>query len=234
MERLQKKQAALRQAIDKIIAAASDPLQSPTIKSERRSRIEALEVPTICGDLLQPSDDFTARIAHEQGLQLADTVPDGYHPGVGVELLIGAEPGEISPQLRSFWELQHPGIVDNAQLTAKNDNVLRAFEENIVHKNGRYEVTLPSRENAADLTAKKSTPEPLMNLEDHSSLTRVLFVTGWVRRFIQNCRSQSKLTGELTAAEVSDAENIWKKACQLDAFRNDVRALRAARLLDRG
>ncbi|KAH7977582.1 hypothetical protein HPB49_002669 [Dermacentor silvarum] len=31
-ERLQKKQAALRQAIDKIIAAASDPLQSPTIQ----------------------------------------------------------------------------------------------------------------------------------------------------------------------------------------------------------
>ncbi|KAH7979501.1 hypothetical protein HPB49_009660 [Dermacentor silvarum] len=107
MERLQKKQAALRQAIAKMIAAASDPLQSPTIKSidatslirgccpsrdnnRFRIRIEALEVPTICGDLLQPPDDFTARIAHEQGLQLADTVPDGYHPGVGVELLIGA------------------------------------------------------------------------------------------------------------------------------------------------
>ncbi|KAH7978457.1 hypothetical protein HPB49_005544 [Dermacentor silvarum] len=55
-----------------------------------RIRIEALEVPAICGDLLQPPDDCTARIAHEQGLQLADNVPDGYHRGVGVELLIGA------------------------------------------------------------------------------------------------------------------------------------------------
>ncbi|KAH7953248.1 hypothetical protein HPB49_010779 [Dermacentor silvarum] len=27
-------------------------------------------------------------MAHEQGLQLANTLPDGYHPGVGVELLI--------------------------------------------------------------------------------------------------------------------------------------------------
>ncbi|KAH7959082.1 hypothetical protein HPB49_008139 [Dermacentor silvarum] len=32
MERLKKKQATLRQAIDKIIAVASDPLQSPTIQ----------------------------------------------------------------------------------------------------------------------------------------------------------------------------------------------------------
>ncbi|KAH7979365.1 hypothetical protein HPB49_009237 [Dermacentor silvarum] len=73
-----------------------------------------------------------------------------------------------------------------------------------------------------------------MNLEDRNSLTRVLRVTAWVRRFIRNCRSQSKLTGELTAEEVADAEKIWQRACQLDTFGNDVRALRAARLLDRG
>ncbi|KAH7980968.1 hypothetical protein HPB49_020565 [Dermacentor silvarum] len=60
-------------------------------RNNARIRIEALEVPAICGDLLQPPDDCTARIAHEQGLQLADTLPDGYHPGVGVELLIGPD-----------------------------------------------------------------------------------------------------------------------------------------------
>lgn len=83
-------------------------------------------------------------------------------------------------------------------------------------------------------TITQSTPEPLMNLEDHSSLTRVLRVTAWVRRFIHNCRSQSKLTGELTAEEVSAAEKIWQKACQLDTFGNDIHALRAARSLDQG
>lgn len=43
MERLQKKQAALRQAIEKIIAAASDLLQSPTIKvGELEERLDLL------------------------------------------------------------------------------------------------------------------------------------------------------------------------------------------------
>ncbi|XP_070385218.1 uncharacterized protein [Dermacentor albipictus] len=168
------------------------------------------EVPEICGDLLPPPHDSTARIAREQDLQLADTLPDGYHPGVGVELLIGADhywdiatgnvkrlgeklvametafgwtlhgtestssvatfltstgvmrvgvttaPDEISRQLKSFWDLEHIGIVDDAQLTTKDDSVLRAFEETITQKNGRYQVALPWKENASDLTDNKS------------------------------------------------------------------------------
>ncbi|XP_075550117.1 uncharacterized protein LOC142583513 [Dermacentor variabilis] len=179
-------------------------------RNNTRVRIEALEVPEICGDLLPPPDDSTASIAREQDLQLADTLPDGYHPGVGVELLIGADhywdiatgnvkrlgeklvametafgwtlqgtestssvatflsstgvmrvgvttaPDEISRQLRSFWELEHLGIVNDAQLTAKEDSVLRAFEETITQKNGRYQVALPWKENASDLTDNKS------------------------------------------------------------------------------
>lgn len=65
-----------------------------------------------------------------------------------------AEPYEISLKLRSFWELERPGIVNDARLTAKDDKVLQAFEESILHKNGRYEVTLPRRENASDLVDK--------------------------------------------------------------------------------
>ncbi|KAH7948908.1 hypothetical protein HPB49_003397 [Dermacentor silvarum] len=169
-----------------------------------------------------------------QGMEPTSSVAT-YLTSTGVMRVgVATEPDEISPQLRSFWELEHPGIVDDAQPTGKDDNVRRAFEENIAHKHGRYEVTPPRRENAADLTDINSTTEPLMNLEDHSSLTRVRRVTTWVRLFIQNCRSQSKLTGELMAEEVADAEMIWKRVCQLDTFRNDVRALRAARLLDRG
>ncbi|XP_075526710.1 uncharacterized protein LOC142558463 [Dermacentor variabilis] len=179
-------------------------------RNNTRVRIEALEVPEICGDLLPPPDDSTASIAREQDLQLADTLPDGYHPGVGVELPIGADhywdiatgnvkrlgeklvametafgwtlqgtestssvatflsstgvmrvgvttaPDEISRQLRSFWELEHLGIVNDTQLTAKEDSVLRAFEETITQKNGRYQVALPWKENASDLTDNKS------------------------------------------------------------------------------
>nr|XP_054933975.1 uncharacterized protein LOC129388030 [Dermacentor andersoni] len=179
-------------------------------RNNTRVRIEALEVPEICGDLLPPPDDCTASIAREQDLQLADSLPDGYHPGVGVELLIGADhywdiatgnvkrlgeklvametafgwtsqgtestssvatflsstgvmrvgvttaPDEISRQLRSFWQLEHLGIVNDTQLTAKEDSVLRAFEETITQKNGRYQVALPWKENASDLTDNKS------------------------------------------------------------------------------
>ncbi|KAL1482743.1 hypothetical protein MTO96_033586 [Rhipicephalus appendiculatus] len=50
---------------------------------DTRVRIEALETPEISGDLQPPPDDCIAYIAQEQGLELADVVPDGYHPGFG-------------------------------------------------------------------------------------------------------------------------------------------------------
>ncbi|KAH7940604.1 hypothetical protein HPB49_002458 [Dermacentor silvarum] len=48
MERLQKKQAALRQAIDKIIAAASEPLQSPTIQVDPLRKLGRKSSVVIC------------------------------------------------------------------------------------------------------------------------------------------------------------------------------------------
>ncbi|KAL1440370.1 hypothetical protein MTO96_001194 [Rhipicephalus appendiculatus] len=48
-------------------------------------------MPEISGDLLRPLDDCIANIAQEQGLELADVVPDGYHPEFGVQLLVGAD-----------------------------------------------------------------------------------------------------------------------------------------------
>ncbi|KAL1442924.1 hypothetical protein MTO96_046186 [Rhipicephalus appendiculatus] len=48
-------------------------------------------MPEVSGDVLPPPDDCIANIAQEQGLELADVVPDGYHPGFGVELLVGAD-----------------------------------------------------------------------------------------------------------------------------------------------
>ncbi|KAH7953550.1 hypothetical protein HPB49_010071 [Dermacentor silvarum] len=70
---------------------------------------------------------------------------------------VTTEPDEITRQRRSFWEQEHLGIVEDAQLTTKDDNVLRVFGETIVHKSGRYKVTLLWRENASDLADNKST-----------------------------------------------------------------------------
>ncbi|KAL1475371.1 hypothetical protein MTO96_037329 [Rhipicephalus appendiculatus] len=60
-------------------------------RDNTRVRVEALEIPEISGDLLPPPDDRVAHLVREQGLVLADTVPDGYQPGVGTELLVGAD-----------------------------------------------------------------------------------------------------------------------------------------------
>ncbi|KAL1474029.1 hypothetical protein MTO96_038295 [Rhipicephalus appendiculatus] len=60
-------------------------------RDNTRVRVEALEIPEISGDLLPPPDDRVAHFVREQGLVLADTVPDGYQPGVGIELLVGAD-----------------------------------------------------------------------------------------------------------------------------------------------
>lgn len=65
-------------------------------RDNTRVHIKALEMPEISGDLLPPPDDYIANIAQEQGLEVADTVPDGYHPGVGVELLVGADHWDIT------------------------------------------------------------------------------------------------------------------------------------------
>ncbi|KAH8041867.1 hypothetical protein HPB51_019248 [Rhipicephalus microplus] len=55
-----------------------------------RVHVEALQIPEISADLLQPPDERVTPLAQEQGLKLAEEVPDGYQPGVGIELFFGA------------------------------------------------------------------------------------------------------------------------------------------------
>ncbi|KAL1485368.1 hypothetical protein MTO96_032004 [Rhipicephalus appendiculatus] len=66
-------------------------LKAENWRDNTRVRVEALEIPEISGDLLPPPDDHVAHLMREQGLVLAYTVPDGYQPGVGIELLVGAD-----------------------------------------------------------------------------------------------------------------------------------------------
>ncbi|KAH6931882.1 hypothetical protein HPB50_001308 [Hyalomma asiaticum] len=59
-------------------------------RNNKRFRFEALEMPEIGGDFLPPPDAGAQSIAREQGIELADTLPYGYHSGIGVNLLVGA------------------------------------------------------------------------------------------------------------------------------------------------
>ncbi|KAL1481151.1 hypothetical protein MTO96_050418 [Rhipicephalus appendiculatus] len=84
-------------------------------RNSSRVRIEALEMPGISGDLLPPPDDCTANIEQEQGLELADVVPDGYHPGFGVELLGGAD---------HYWDITSGSVKRVNERLVAVENVL--------------------------------------------------------------------------------------------------------------
>lgn len=51
--------------------------------------------------------------------------------------------------------------------------------------------------------------EPLFDLNKQSHWTRVLRITGWIRRFVHNCRAQAsrRTEGALTVEEMKESEN---------------------------
>ncbi|KAH7982788.1 hypothetical protein HPB52_007156 [Rhipicephalus sanguineus] len=105
---------------------------------------------------------------------------------VGVmRISVNTEPDDVSRQLRSFWELEHLGIVDDAPLTNENNDVLREFEDTIVHKNGRYEVRLPWKENASQLADNKRTASHRL----HSLTAKLLRNDEMIRSYDQAVRN---------------------------------------------
>ena len=78
---------------------------------------------------------------------------------------------------------------------------------------------------AAAAIVEEFTPQPTTNpdvglhkiiqLNNHSSLHKLLAVTAYVYRFVNNlCRSRPKLHGPLTAKELNSAQTRWIQACQ--------------------
>ena len=86
--------------------------------------------------------------------------------------------------------------------------------------------TLPMVQlHAAAALSKEFTLQPMaaegtglhqaIKLTSFSSLNRLLAVTAYVYRYVNNlCKSQPKLTGPLTAAELSCAQRRWVQECQ--------------------
>ncbi|XP_064464904.1 uncharacterized protein LOC135376233 [Ornithodoros turicata] len=72
--------------------------------------------------------------------------------------------------------------------------------------------------------------DPLLQLEDHSSLNRVLRVTAYVLRYINNTRRpQSKHSGSLSAEELHSAELLWVRWTQLESFPTEIEDLQTRR-----
>lgn len=60
--------------------------------------------------------------------------------------------------------------------------------------------------------------KPVLCLERCSKLKTVLRVTAWIKRFIINTRSSTRVSGELTAEELNEAEKYWIKVIQSQSF----------------
>lgn len=74
--------------------------------------------------------------------------------------------------------------------------------------------------------------EPVLDLLKYSKLKRVLRVTAWIKRFVHNASSSSKMRGELTADELFEAEKDWIKVTQNSSFSHEINLLKAGKTLN--
>ena len=63
----------------------------------------------------------------------------------------------------------------------------------------------------------------VINATDYSTYLKLLRVTAYTCRFIDNCRRQvaSRVTNSLTTIEIHDAEKRWLKSCQATQFQDE-------------
>lgn len=54
-------------------------------------------------------------------------------------------------------------------------------------------------------------------------------MTAWIRRFINNAKTKSKMQGELTADELLESETYWIKVTQHQSFNQEVQLLKAGK-----
>lgn len=71
------------------------------------------------------------------------------------------------------------------------------------------------------------------NMQSH--WTREVRITGWIRRFVHNCRDQAnrRTEGALTVEEIKESEDTWFKIAQSAAFGNELAALSAGKPIDK-
>lgn len=91
---------------------------------------------------------------------------------------------------------------------------------------------------AAAAIAQEFVPQPttkedsglhhIIQVTDYSSLNRLLAVTAYVHRFINNlCRSQPRQSGPLTAKELGSAKMRWVKNCQEQSYPREIASIKS-------
>lgn len=66
----------------------------------------------------------------------------------------------------------------------------------------------------------------IINLDKYSGLRRVLHVTAWVQRFVNNARRKETRSGALTTGEIHVAERYWIKVTQSQNFPLEIEQLK--------
>ena len=64
----------------------------------------------------------------------------------------------------------------------------------------------------------------VINATDYSTYLKILRVTAYTCRFIDNCSRQvaSRVTSSLTTIEIHDVEKRWLKSCQATQFQDEI------------
>jgi hypothetical protein len=116
----------------------------------------------------------------------------------------------------TFWIEGPPFLRDNET----------AWPKSPPSKDGQKFDVNERRSTAKTYTATKTDKSISIEPSQFSSLKRLYRVTGWIRRFINNCkireRSARNYGKTLSADEMFDAETFWIKHTQNEAFPNGV------------
>ncbi|KAG8175332.1 hypothetical protein JTE90_007580 [Oedothorax gibbosus] len=65
----------------------------------------------------------------------------------------------------------------------------------------------------------------------YSSYTKLLRVTAWILRFVPNCKSQQRLSSDLTSDEFERAKTYWIRTVQQQCFAAEIEAAKNAKPL---
>ncbi|XP_071040053.1 uncharacterized protein [Parasteatoda tepidariorum] len=78
------------------------------------------------------------------------------------------------------------------------------------------------RQKVVTLHLKTVSIQPLLNLDNYSDLNKVFRITGYIFRFIHNCKAaHEKRIGAITASELTNAETYWIKVVQRIEFEKE-------------
>ena len=79
-----------------------------------------------------------------------------------------------------------------------------------------------------DRTTADETVHNIINVQRYSKLHRLLRITAYVCRFIQNCRSgRSKVQlDSFTATELEQAQLLWIRGCEATHYREEMQQLK--------